>query len=71
MKVCSSGSTWPSMECSLTFTDLKATAAGPESGTLTNRLFSVCPDLSNTYLTSTRNVVLSCPWRQNNVQIIR
>ena len=61
MNVCSSGSTWPSMECSLTFTDLKATAAGPESGTLTNRLFSACSALSRTYLMSTMKVVLSCP----------
>ena len=61
MKVCSSGRTWPSMECSLTLTDFKLTAAGPDSGTLTNRLFSVCSDLSSTYLMSTMKVVLSCP----------
>ena len=61
MKVWSSGRTWPSMECSLTLTDLKLTAAGPDRGTLTNRLFSACSALSRTYLMSTMKVVLSCP----------
>lgn len=53
MKVCSCGRTLVSMHSSRTFTALKLCAAGPTSGTLTNRLFWPGAVFPTMYSTST------------------